>query len=74
MDGLLLDSETVSMEVARGLAKDILHVELSDEEIKDKIGMVDREYYAGIIEKYKLSVDLDELISECDKRYNAQLA
>jgi len=79
MDGTLVDSERLCGDVIRKVCSTLLHIELPEDEILSHTGMLEREFYAMILEKYNVQydlekiMDLDGLLQVQDEWYNSQL-
>lgn len=71
-DGLLVDSETLGMNVANQVCSEF-DIALEDGELKTFIGVTDEKWYRDLVTKKELYIDVGPLLARQFELYEAQL-
>lgn len=69
-DGVIIDSEEISAEVASGLIKEKFGFTLSEDDRRKKYGTFDPDYYSLILKKYAIAYDWKKLLKEHNRIYD----
>lgn len=73
LDGLIVDTEGICVNVSKGLFQRKFNIELTPEEIKGRYGVADLDFYRKIIHTRKIKAISEELLEEHSALYDQQI-
>jgi HAD superfamily hydrolase (TIGR01509 family) len=72
-DGVIVDTEKISLDVAKRLMKRKFNIDLTTAEIKGKYGRLDKDWYNSLLKKHSIDVSVDDLLMEHNQQYDGAI-